>query len=67
YCQLTTESKAAYLTVATFIVKQSFSEAFTLCHETAKAARSPLNGGASYRAGLICQPVVFRSFPNNPS
>ncbi|WP_257297021.1 hypothetical protein, partial [Endozoicomonas sp. YOMI1] len=43
------------------------SEAFTLCHETDKAARKPVSRGASYFAGLICQPVVFRLFPNNPS
>ncbi|WP_422447761.1 hypothetical protein [Endozoicomonas sp. ALB091] len=55
-------SKAAYLTVAAFVVKRSFSEAFQLTD----VAQSPVSGGASYRASLICQPVVFRSSPNNP-
>ncbi|WP_422461877.1 hypothetical protein, partial [Endozoicomonas sp. ALB115] len=55
-------SKAAYLTVAAFVVKRSFSEAFQLTD----VARSPVSGGAYYRASLICQPVVFRLSPNNP-
>ncbi|MGI2028129.1 hypothetical protein, partial [Endozoicomonas acroporae] len=44
------------------IIFQKKKEAFQL----ANVARSPVSGCASYRASLICQPVVFRSSPNNP-
>ena len=63
--QLVPISKAAYLTVAAFVVKRSFSVEERSFPTRWRCHSGRVSGGASYRAGLICQPIVFHLFQNN--
>ncbi|MBO9483557.1 hypothetical protein, partial [Salinisphaera sp. G21_0] len=47
-------------------VKHSFFRRRKKLSNSLTLLSSPVSGGASYRASLICQPVVFHSFQNNP-